>query len=346
MTIDFSVVRRATLGLNYCYTTVLVHYLYCQDIAMPVDAVISESMQDELRIPISLLPRLTGAVRRTHGRYRFPDLPRYRGDHNFNVFIPPSYVLGNVIGDGEFATVKMAYNVVTKDYVAIKCFRPRTGLYKIMDEQILREMMVSKGLFHEHILRIHEAIMYGNRVFLVMEYCPYGDLRRYINTSGALTENLSRKFFTELCLGVRKMHSLNIVHRDLKLENLLIDGKFSLKIGDFGCARKQMDKQLNTVTGSYAYGAPELVRGDEYNGKKADVWSMGIILYAMIAGKLPYTDKGGVKVVVKKRKTLPKYPKDLSKECCDLISGMLTFEPSERLSLEAVISHPWLSIDL
>lgn len=277
---------------------------------------------------------------------RFADLPQYRGDHRFDVFLPPSYLFGPTLGDGEFATVKMAYNLRTRSYVAIKCFKARSGQYMMLDEQIMREMMATKGLIHEHIIRTYEAILYGNRVFLVMEYCPHGDLRKYINRTGALTEDSSRQFFGQLCLGVQKMHNVDLVHRDLKLENILIDSNFKLKIGDLGCARRQMDKQLHTITGSYAYGAPELVRGDHYNGKKADVWSLGIILYAMVVGKLPYGDKGRLKKMLKDRMKPPAYPLTLSSQCCDLLSGLLCFDPRNRLSLDEVMCHSWMKIPM
>lgn len=306
-----------------------------------MDAIVS--MVNQLHLPLSLLPRRTDVACRASGRYQFPNLPERRGDNDFELFVPPCYLLGNVIGEGEFATVKLAYNMRTKKHVAIKCFKPRSGRYMLVDEQILRELMAAKGLVHEHIVHMHEAIMYGNRVFLVMEHCSNGDLRRYINKNGPLNESHARDYFGQICLGIKKMHSLDLVHRDIKLENILIDSNFVLKVGDLGCARRQMDKRLNTITGSYAYGAPEVVRGDRYDGKKADVWSLGIILFAMVQGKLPYTDKGSLKQMLKKRSKPPKYPSHLSASCRELLSGMLCFEPSVRLTIEEVISHPWLS---
>ncbi len=276
----------------------------------------------------------------------FQDLPRFRGNHRFDLFLPPSYLFGHTLGDGEFATVKLAYNLRTETYVAIKCFKPRSGQYMMLDEQIMRELMATKGLTHEHIVRTYEAILYGNRVFMVMEYCPYGDLRKYINRTGALAEVGARRFFGQLCLGVEKMHNLDLVHRDLKLENILIDQNFKLKIGDLGCARRQMDKQLHTVTGSYAYGAPELVRGDHYSGKKADMWSLGVILYAMVVGKLPYSDKGRLKKMIKDRMKLPDFPLNLSLQCCQILSGLLCFDPYNRLSLDEAMKHPWMHIGI
>ena len=284
----------------------------------------------------------SGRTRYSRMSYRFPDLLQFRGDHEFNLFLPPSYIFGETIGEGEFASVNLAYDMRTGRHVAIKCFRARSGQYMMLDEQIMREMMAMKGLTHEHIVRIYEAILYGNRVFLVMEYCPYGDLRRFINRGGALSEDHAREFFGHICLGLKKMHSVDLVHRDLKLENILIDSKFRAKIADMGCARRQMDKYLHTITGSYAYGAPELVSGKNYDGKKADVWSLGVILYAMAIGKLPYGDQGRVRKMLRERMKPPSYPGHISERCCQLLTRMLTYAPVNRITLDGVMAHPWM----
>ena len=275
-------------------------------------------------------------------QFRFPDLPAHRGDHDFNLFVPPGYLLGPIIGDGEFATVRLSYNLRNGESVAIKCFSPRSGEYRMLDEQIVREVAGMKGLIHDHLVRLHEVIIRGNRIFLVMEHCQYGDLRNFINNQGVLSEDQAREFFGHLILGVRKMHSVNLVHRDLKLENLLIDGKLRLKIADFGCARRQMDKRLNTITGSYAYGAPELFRGDYYDGRKTDAWSMGVILYAMLVGRLPFKDRGQLRQLLRERMQLPQLSEDLSPECVDVLRRLLSYDPAERISVEEVMSHPWM----
>ena len=282
--------------------------------------------------------------RQTTG-FRFPDLPQHRGDHDFNLFLPPCYVLGPNIGRGEFAKVKLAYNMRTCSYVAIKCFSPRNGHYMMLDEQIVREILATKGLIHPHIAQIYEAIIYGDRVFLVMENCPYGDLRQFLNKGGPLCEEQARVFLGHLILGVKKLHSMDLVHRDLKLENLMIDSRFRLKIADFGCARRQIGKTLNTITGSYAYGAPELFRGDRYDGKKCDVWSMGVIFYSMLVGRLPFSDRGRMRTLLRERMELPPLPPSITPDCCDLLKKMLRYDPAERLSLDAVMTHPWMMRD-
>ena len=269
-------------------------------------------------------------------------LPLHRGDHSFNLFIPPSYLLGPTIGNGEFAKVKLAYDLRTGVYVAVKTFSRRSGRYMMLDEQIIRETLAVKGLRHDHIVRQYETILHGNRVFQVMEYCPYGDLRKFINQKGALSEDHAREFFGHLMLAISKLHSVDLVHRDLKLENILLDSKLRLKIADFGCARRQIGKTLHTITGSYAYGAPELFRGDNYNGKLTDVWSLGIILYAMVMAKLPFRDKGTLQELLDERKEPPALAHTLSLECVDLILLMLTYDPRNRIPLQQIYSHPWL----
>ena len=212
----------------------------------------------------------------------------------------------------------------------------------MLDEQIIRETLALKGLKHDNIVRLYEVVLYGNRVFQVMEYCPYGDLRKFINLKGALEEGQAREFLGHLLLATTKLHDNDLVHRDLKLENILLDSKMRLKIADFGCARRQIGKSLNTITGSYAYGAPELFRGDSYNGKVTDVWSLGVILYAMVMAKLPFRDKGTLQDLLHERMAPPFLSHHLSTECCDLILQMLTYDPRSRISLPTIYSHPWL----
>ena len=162
-----------------------------------------------------------------------------------------------------------------------------------------------------------------------MEYCAVGDLQRYINSGRTLSENQAREFFGHMCLGLKKMHSVDLVHRDLELENILIDAKFRANIANMGCARRQMNKFLHTITGSYAYGAPELVSGENYDGKKADAWSLGIILYAMVIGKLPEED-------AQREEEASTVSMHLSELCCQFLTRMLTYVPLNRITLEGV----------
>ena len=296
------------------------------------------------RAPGSRLPITRVFVIEMETRYRFADLPLNRGDHSFNIFLPPCYIFGETIGQGKFATVKLAFDLRRGHYVAIKCFTSRSRKDMMLDDQILQEMMAMKGLVHDHIVRMNEAICYGNKVFFVMEYCPHGDLRHFINRSGPLSEGFAREFFGDICKGVQKIHGMDLVHRDLKLDNLYIDLEYRIKIGDFGCARRQMDKSLHTITGSYAYGAPELIRGDKHDAKKADIWSMGVILFAMVTGRLPYhVNESLMDMLMERRKPPSRFPSSVSQDCCAVICRMLTYNPLKRFHLNQIIEHPWVS---
>ena len=274
----------------------------------------------------------------------FPDLVN-KGNHDFNLFVPPAYVLGPTIGEGEFSKVKMACNLVTNAAVAVKAFRRRRGIAgSSVDEQIMREIDTIKGLQCPNIIKIFDTLVHGDRVFIVMEVMGKGDLRKYINKNGALTERQARNFFMDITNGVSYLHSKNIVHLDLKLENLLLNHNLNVKITDFGCSRLQIgQKRFNTPCGSYAYGAPEVISGQVYDGKKADIWSLGVILYCMFVARLPYSDDGQLADLMWERRRPPEMPSHLL--CItgfNLIHHCLTYRPDHRLSMQQVLSHRWM----
>ena len=279
-------------------------------------------------------------------KFRFPNLPN-KGNHEYNLFVPPSYVLGPVIGEGEFAKVRMACNLVTNGAVAIKAFRRRRGgLSSSIDEQMLREINVLKGLRCRNIIKVFESLIYGDRVFMVMEIMTKGDLRKYINKTGAMKESNARKMFSDILNGVVYLHQHSIVHLDLKLENLLLNEDLVIKITDFGCARLQVgSKRFNTPCGSYAYGAPEVISGQSYDGMKADVWSLGIILYCMVSARLPYADDGQLADLIWERRQSPEIPSWVSSECCNLICWALRYRAERRINETQMMSHNWMWID-
>ena len=278
--------------------------------------------------------------------YRFPDLPN-KGNHDYNLFVPPSYVLGPIIGEGEFAKVRMACNLVTNGAVAIKAYRRRRGgMSSSIDEQMLREINVLKGLRCRNIVKVFETLVHGDRVFMVMEIMTKGDMRKYINRTGALKESNARKMFSDIINGVSYLHQNNIVHLDLKLENLLLNQDLVVKITDFGCARFQVgQKRFDTPCGSYAYGAPEVISGQRYNGKKADTWSLGVILYCMVSARLPYADDGQLADLMWERRRSPEIPSWVSLECCRLIRSALRYRPERRLNIRDMMSHPWMWLE-
>ena len=279
-------------------------------------------------------------------KFRFPDLPN-KGIHDYNLFVPPSYVLGPIIGEGEFAKVRMACNLVTNGAVAIKAFRRRRGgISSSIDEQMLREINVLKGLRCRNIIKVFESLVYGDRVFMIMEIMTKGDLRKYINKTGAMKESNARKMFADILNGVVYLHQNHIVHLDLKLENLLLNEDLVVKITDFGCARIQVgSKRFNTPCGSYAYGAPEVISGQTYDGMKADIWSLGIILYCMVSARLPYADDGQLADLIWERRQSPEIPSWVSTDCSNLICWSLRYRAERRINEIQMMSHKWMWIE-
>ena len=277
--------------------------------------------------------------------FRFPDLPN-RGLHEFNLFLPPTYALGQLIGQGEFANIKLAVNIETENLYAVKIFRPRRST--MVTEQVIREVETLKGIDCPNILKVAEIILYGDNTFMVMELMRKGDMRVYINRNGPLLEILSRKFFIDLLNGVNYIHRRNIVHLDLKLENLLLDDHLNLKIADFGCAKVQMGQKLfSHPCGSYAYGAPEVISGREFDGKKADTWSMGVILYCMVVARLPFDDKQqDVKEMLKERKCVSNIERPVSAHCKELIGHMLAYKKDRRAGIQEIMCNQWLHVNV
>ncbi|NXY73579.1 MELK kinase, partial [Glareola pratincola] len=195
------------------------------------------------------------------------------------------YELHETIGTGGFAKVKLAQHLLTGEKVAIK----------IMDKLALGddlprvkiEIDAMKNLSHQHICQLYHVIETSEKVFMVLEYCPGGELFDYIVSKDRLSEEEARVFFRQIVSAIAYIHSQGYAHRDLKPENLLIDEEHNLKLIDFGlCAKPKggLDNRLNTFCGSPVYAAPELIQGKAYIGSEADIWSMGVLLYALLCG--------------------------------------------------------------
>ncbi|XP_074056531.1 maternal embryonic leucine zipper kinase isoform X2 [Macrotis lagotis] len=256
------------------------------------------------------------------------------------------YELYETIGTGGFAKVKLARHILTGEKVAIK----------IMDKNSLgndlprvkTEIDAMKNLSHQHICRLYHVLETENKIFMVMEYCPGGELFDYIIAKDRLSEEETRIFFRQIVSAVAYVHSQGYAHRDLKPENLLIDESHKLKLIDFGlCAKPKSSKDchLQTCCGSPAYAAPELIQGKSYIGSEADVWSMGILLYALLCGFLPFDDDNVMALY--KKITRGKYdiPKWLSPGTILLLEQMLQVDPKKRISVKHLLSHPWIMQD-
>lgn len=182
-------------------------------------------------------------------------------------------------------------------------------------------------------------------LYLIMEYCSGGELFQHIVKQRKLQEEEACKIFCQILSGVEYIHKLGVCHRDLKPENLLLDHNNNIKLVDFGLSNLYKEgEQLKTACGSPCYAAPEMIKGEKYHGLGADIWSSGVILYAMVCGYLPFEDQNTKKLYQKILKADFKLPETLSDQCKDIIEKILNPDPTTRLTIEQIRSHPWFNI--
>jgi len=253
------------------------------------------------------------------------------------------YELHETVGTGGFAKVKLATHLRTGDKVAIKIMDKRQ-----LGEDLPRirlEIAAMKVLCHQNICKLLQVLENETKIFMVLEYCPGGELFDYIVDRDRLCETESRRFFRQIVASVAYIHETGYAHRDLKPENILIDSDQHLKLIDFGlCAKPYggMDSVLETCCGSPAYAAPELVTGKNYLGSEADIWSMGVLLYALLCGFLPFDDENISALYRKIQAGLYEKPSWLSQGSLALLDAMLQTDPKRRITVKDLLQHPWL----
>lgn len=296
------------------------------------------------RVSSRLPPSAKGASSRGHREVRFGD-----------------YILGSTLGQGEFGKVKLGWRKDGKqpEQVAIKLIRKDTVPPKSNREiKVFREINALKILTHPNIVHLEQVIQNDKYIGIVLEYASGGELFDHILTHRYLKDSVACRLFAQLVSGVHYLHSKGIVHRDLKLENLLLDKHKNIIITDFGFANSfkasadgQIFDLMSTSCGSPCYAAPELVVSDQkYVGQKVDVWSCGVILYAMLAGYLPFDDDPAnpdgdnitqlYKYITTTPLTFPEYIHPMPR---DLLRKILVPDPNKRVDLATVRAHPWLA---
>eukprot|EP00053_Salpingoeca_punica_P002033 m.35904 g.35904 ORF g.35904 m.35904 type:complete len:432 (+) comp11350_c0_seq1:518-1813(+) len=254
------------------------------------------------------------------------------------------YILGDTLGNGGYAKVKLAVDRASGRQVAVKIVHKRRVPQNYLEKFLPREISTMKTLNHANVTRLLEVYENSECTVLVLEYASRGDMLEYINKRGRLPEAEARAMLAQIVAGVSYCHRKRVIHRDLKCENILLGENLEIKVSDFGFATAvpARDSSLShTHCGSFAYAAPEILAGEAYNGYQTDVWSMGIILYAMVCGHLPYNDNAP-KVLLAQLQQPMEFAPDLSQECQDLLKGMLHLQAQSRLTLEEVLRHPWM----
>ncbi|CAL9063353.1 unnamed protein product [Musa banksii] len=258
-----------------------------------------------------------------------------------------NYKLGKTLGIGSFGKVKIAEHLLTGHKVAIKILNRRKIKNMEMEEKVRREIKILRLFMHPHIIRLYEVIETQSDIYVVMEYVKSGELFDYIVEKGRLQEDEARRFFQQIISGVEYCHRNMVVHRDLKPENVLLDSKWNVKIADFGLSNVMRDGHfLKTSCGSPNYAAPEVISGKLYAGPEVDVWSCGVILYALLCGTLPFDDENIPNLFKKIKGGIYTLPSHLSPLARDLIPRMLIVDPMKRITIREIREHPWFQTHL
>ena len=209
------------------------------------------------------------------------------------------YTILKTLGEGTFCKVKLGIHRPTNTKVAIKILEKSRLIYKEDHLRMQREFDMITSFSHPNVISVSEIIENQHNFYIIMEYCQEGELFNYIVQQHKLKESEASFFYYQLINGLEYIHSQGIVHRDLKPENLLLTTEHLLKIIDFGLSNYYRESLLSTPCGSPCYASPEMVSGYKYDGYKIDVWSTGIILYAMLCGYLPFEHKDNEKLFKK-----------------------------------------------
>ena len=258
-----------------------------------------------------------------------------------------NYILGVELGSGAFGKVVLGKHIITGENVAIKILDKIILNQTPEDYELVKnERSILKLVKHKYIIQLYEILQTPNHIFIVMEYCDGKDIMDYILKRNYLSELVALKYFQQLINALFYLHSQNIAHRDIKIDNILLDRNKNLKLIDFGLSTKYShNKLLDQPCGTIVYSAPEVLEGKLYHGMLADVWSSGIVLYGMLSGYLPFSDNNdniNKKLIIEGKIELPE---NISPCAKDLLMHMLDVNPMNRFTLQDIKNHPWFNMN-
>ncbi|KAG6005929.1 hypothetical protein E4U43_000521 [Claviceps pusilla] len=309
-------------------------------------------------------PAPTAEVDKRMSQASYASTSSSRSKKNYKTHIGP-WQLGRTLGKGSSARVRLCRHNLTNQLAAVKIVNRRMA-YLVQDSSmaalskwdsslpdesngemrvpmaIEREVAILKLIEHPNIMKLYDIWENRSEIYLILEYIDQGDLFTFINSRGRLPEELAIFFFRQMMSAISYCHSFNVCHRDLKPENILITTDLQIKIADFGMAalHQTATHQLATACGSPHYAAPELLKNKQYRGDRADTWSMGVILYAMLSATLPFDDPDLRLMMAKTKKGQYVMPAGLSPEAEDLIRRMLQVNPDRRITIRDIWQHP------
>ncbi|XP_052026005.1 sperm motility kinase 2B-like [Apodemus sylvaticus] len=252
------------------------------------------------------------------------------------------YILGKTISHGGRSNVKLAHHRLTGTPVAVKMIPKQENWCHPVTSEV--ESMMT--LNHPNIISLFQVIKTEKRVYLIMELCEGKSLYHHILEAGHLQEDEARAIFTQILHAMNYCHDQGIVHRDLKPDNIMIDSNGKIKVIDFGLsAQVKPGQRLSYHCGTFPFAAPELLLGRLYDGHKLDVWTLGIFLYLMITGRVPF-DASNL-LHFRRQVVSGKYPvpSRLSRKLQDLVRLLLTADPKQRPTIGEVLKHPWVRED-
>ncbi|CAH7670476.1 expressed protein [Phakopsora pachyrhizi] len=287
------------------------------------------------------------------------------------------YTLGKTLGAGSMGKVKLAVSTITGEKIAIKIIPRHTSLIAVQQQvdknkendratessnhkdpsfiekakakdiskevRTIREASIDLLLHHPYICGLKSMLVYPNHYYMLFEYVNGGQMLDYIISHGRLRERAARRFARQMGSALEYCHANSIVHRDLKIENILISKTGNIKIIDFGLSNLfSPNSNLQTFCGSLYFAAPELLNAKVYIGPEVDVWSFGIVLFVLVCGKVPFDDQSMPALHAKIKRGQVEYPSWLSSECKHLLSRMLVTNPANRATLHEVLNHAWM----
>lgn len=248
------------------------------------------------------------------------------------------------VGTGSFSVVALVYERSNQQQFACKICSRSLLMEKNIFDRFEREVRIMQTFHHPNLVHLFDIVYDENLIYLIMEYCMNGELFQVIVEHGKLEESISRKIFAQLIEGMTYIHMRDIAHRDLKPENILLDENLNPKITDFGlCHQIEHNTLLKTPCGSPFYAPPEVIANQPYDGKKSDVWSLGVVLYTMVTGSLPWKETNQMALFRQIMEADFIIPKSIPPTLRDLIQRLLRVDPTDRPDMQDIANHPWLS---
>ena len=251
-----------------------------------------------------------------------------------------NYEILSILGEGTFGIVKLVQDKKTKEKVAIKILEKKKIKTEEDKRRVQTEIEILQKMSHINVIKAKKILKDSENIYIMMEYCEKGELFHYIEKEICLSNDEAACYFYQLINGLEYIHQKGIVHRDLKLENILLSKTNLLKIIDFGLSSYyDSNKLLSTPCGSLCYASPELLSGQKYDGILIDIWSVGVILYAMLCGYLPFDDENHGMLYKRIINTELDIPEHLEEDSVDMLRKILVNEPKKRITIKEIKKH-------